>query len=187
MRSTYFILFFVLLAFATTSCKKTTTGEETPPEPTPTDKLTASEWKGDSLKTTANPPIPTQANQKQAIAAARLTFNKDKTFTGKIFEATSPQNGTWELQSNDTKIKLVGGFQTELKNTIDAIIDGLSGALPAGTTINSVTIPEIYDLLALTDKKLVMKAAINVNVSIQFGPIVVPQTVPINVEVSFKR
>lgn len=181
MKSFRIAMLLAIFAVTFSSCKKTNTGEPPAPEPKPVDHLTASEWKGDSLKTTAT--ISPQANQKQAIAAARVTFNKDKTFTGKLFEASSPASGTWELQTNDTKIKLTGGFQAELENIIDAVLDGLAGSLPAGITNLTFAVPEIYDILALTDKKMVIKGAINVN----YRLLGFPQTTPINVEVSFKR
>lgn len=181
-----FLLFVFALAIA--SCKKT---EETPP-PTPNElageKLTAKEWQGDSVKVKSSAQgLPAPIDQKLPLTGATLNFKTDKTFTISLGGTATPQTGTWEILEDGKKIKLTGGFQTVLTQLVDQLIPNLSTLLPAGTTLTSITFPEIFALKTLTDTKLVMNGDVTVNLSVQFGPVTVPVAVPVNTEMSFKR
>jgi hypothetical protein len=184
MRTLKFTLLLAIFSVAFFSCKKTTT--ETPPANSATvDKLTAKEWLGDSVRVQANAStqIPDGIDQRFPITAARMTLNKDKTFSAKFQENATAQTGTWELLENDTKIKLSGGFETSINQLIAGLLPALEDLLPANVSISGITLPPSYELKTLTDTKLVMKGVATINLTFLGFPI----GVPVNMEVSFKR
>ena len=108
----YYIL--LILAFFVFSCKK----KEAEPVPTIADKIITKPWVGKTAKATVKlSAIPGQSDlppQDIDISAFVITFKADKTFSFTSTAGGTPQVGSWEMQSNDTKIKLTGGFQAQL-------------------------------------------------------------------------
>ncbi len=181
MRTLPLLLFLVLSVFV--SCKKKI---ETPPEPTLADKLMEKEWQGEMIKINATPPAPAAPiNQELPLIGARLNFKSDKTFTVKLTEAAEPQTGNWEMLENYTKLKLTGGFTTALNGIINTNIANIP--LPAGTSITSIVIPEIFDIKTLNDTNLGFKGIVVVNLAVTAGPFTIPIPFNVNTEFFFKR
>jgi|GEM_PF-3507617 len=183
MRNLSLFLLFTLFSLVI-ACKKKT--EEATPAPTLADKLAEKEWTGDKAKIDGTNPQNSQPiSQELPITTIKLKFNSDKTFTLKAADNAEPQKGSWEMLDNYTKIKLTGGFQTIFNSLIDPILATLP--LPAGTTITSVKIPEIFDVKKLIDTDLVIKGVTTINLAVAAGPFTIPVAIPMDTELSFKR
>jgi hypothetical protein len=184
MKFVKYFLFLTLFSVVFIACKKP---KEEDPQPSISEQnLTKSEWKGDSIRVKANAQGQ-NIDQRLPLTGATITFKTDKTFSSSFGQGTTPQTGTWELLENDTKIKLLGGFRNNVTELINQILPVLSTQLPQGTTIDSITIPEIFAIKTLTETKFVFNGDITINVKIAspFGAITLP--IPANTDFSFKR
>lgn len=179
------LLCLLLVCSLLFACKKST--EEPTPDvtPAPVIKLTEKEWQGDKMTIDATPPSGAPINQELPLAGALLNFKIDKTFTAKFTAAATPQTGNWDMLENYTKLKLTGGFTTALTEVINANIDLIP--LPTGTTISSITIPEIFNIKTLSDTVLNFKGVVVVNLSVKVGTFVLPIPLNVNTDFFFKR
>lgn len=154
MKHFFNVFFFIgILAIGFSSCKKKDEETVVPVK----DKLIG-KWQGETLTpnlSTIGFDLATLGiNNPIGIDSVTIDLLEDNTFTSTTGSQTI--NGTWSLESNDTKIKLTG-----FTYTIPTI-----GNIPV-----NFTLPDTFDLTEVTDAKLTLTTSVSQTVNIPNIPL----------------